>query len=133
VTRYSPRVLDTSALILMFSGHSTLMRMLDDAEAGRIRMLVPTVAIAEAEHMLLAGMRMWEHFLAFRGLRAMDLSEHTAIEAGRIAGQLPDDFTAGVSALMIGQVVYEAQVMGAAVVTNEPTMYRDIEVAVLPL
>ena len=34
---------------------------------------------------------------------------------------------------MIGQVVYEAPAMSAAVVTDAPAMYRDLEVAVLPL
>jgi hypothetical protein len=59
VTRYAPRVLDASALVVLFSGHPLLMRMLDDAENGNVVLLVPTLAIAEAETELGAGTRMW--------------------------------------------------------------------------
>ncbi|WP_204298468.1 hypothetical protein [Actinoplanes campanulatus] len=45
----TPRILDASALVELFSGHSTLMRLIDDATAGSPVVVVPTLAIAEAQ------------------------------------------------------------------------------------
>jgi hypothetical protein len=44
VTRHAPRVLDASALVVLFSGHPLLMRLLDDAEDGNVVLPVPTLA-----------------------------------------------------------------------------------------
>lgn len=134
--RYSPRVLDASALVLLFSGHPLLMRMLDDAEDGNVVLLVPTLAIAEAETALGAGMRMWEHILAFRGLRALDLTEHTAIEAGRVARTGPAAQDASpplLGHLTVGQIVYESLAMNAPVVTQFPDAYRRHGAAVMTI
>jgi len=134
VTRYAPRVLDSSALVVLFSGHPLLMRLLDDAEDGNVVLLVPTLAIAEAETGLGAGMRMWEHILAFRGLRALELTEHTAIEAGRVARTrltAQDASPPLLGHLMVGQIVYESLAMNAPVVTQFPAAYRRHGVAVM--
>jgi hypothetical protein len=128
VTVHRPRVLDTSALVTMFHGHRILMRMLDDAEAGNLFLLLPTVAIAEAESIVRIGSRLWEPFLLFSGVRAMELTEHTAIEAGRM---LSTDSNAEplTDSLMVSQVAYEAQAMNAVVVTLVPQAYARFDVA----
>jgi hypothetical protein len=136
VTRYSPRVLDASALVQMFQGHPLLMQLLDDAEQSNVVILVPTLAIAEAEAVMGAGMRMWEHFLALRGLRAMELTEHTAIETGRLASdglRVGGDQPLLGGQLMTAQVVWEAQTMTAPIITQYPALYARRDVAVMPL
>ena len=52
---YPPRVLDASALVALFHGNSAMLSMLDDAEVGSVFLLLPTVAIAEAESVVGAG------------------------------------------------------------------------------
>jgi hypothetical protein len=99
-----------------------MLSMLDDAEAGSVFLLLPTVAIAEAEAVIRAGVRLWEPFLLYRGIRALDLTEHTAIEAGQLMAQ---------AALMIAQVVYEAQALNAVVVTQASATYAGHEVVVM--
>jgi hypothetical protein len=137
VSRYSPRVLDTSALLLLFSGHPRLMRMLNDAEAANSVLILATLAIAEAEAALDVGLRIWEHFLRFRGVRSMELTEHTAIEAGRIAAPTLRSGTAAASMTMgpwmVAQAVWEAQSMNAPIVTQAPAVYAGHEVALSAL
>jgi hypothetical protein len=136
VSRYSPRVLDASALVQMFQGHSLLMLLLDDAEQKNVNVLVPTLAIAEAEAVMGAEMRLWERFLALPGLRAMELTEHTAIETGLLAA---GPLRAGGErhllggALMVAQVVWEAQAMSAPIITQYAGLYTGHDVAVMPL
>lgn len=132
-TRF-PRVLDTSALLALFAGHPELMRKLDLAQAGDVALVMPTLAIAETEAAVQAGLRMWEHFLRSHGVRSMDLTEHTAIETGGLAAPLLDK-PAGTAMgpWMIAQTVWEARSMNAAVITQRPDAYADHDVDVEPL
>lgn len=83
---HAPRVLDASALSALFAGHPMLMRMIDDAEAGNVFFLVlPTTAMWQAETFMHAGHGMWDHFLRFRSIRPMELSDHVAIESARLS------------------------------------------------
>ncbi|AEV86857.1 hypothetical protein ACWT_5839 [Actinoplanes sp. SE50] len=128
---HSPRVLDASALIAMFGGHPDLMEMLDDAERGNVFLLLPTVAVAEAEAALNVGLALWTPFLMSRGVTTLDLTMHTAVEAARLADpQLPG---AVAGPLMAGQVAFEAQALNAVVVTQMPSMYAGYEVAIMPV
>jgi hypothetical protein len=134
VRRYSPRVLDASALLPLFLRASPV-----DADARRRgdRQLGAhppnSLAIAEAEAALSAGLRMWEHVLRFRGLRSTELTEHTAIEAGRIAGTTLRSSTAAASMTMgpwmVAQAVWEAQSMNASIVAQAPAVYAGHDVA----
>ena len=119
---YPPRVLDASALLTLFDGNPAVMRLLDDAELGEVFLLMPAVAIAEAESVIRAGVRLWEPFLLFPGVRALELTEHTAIESGRLMNRAP---------LMVAEVVYEAQAMNAVVVTRIPEAYAGHDVALM--
>jgi hypothetical protein len=118
VTVNPPRILDASALVRLFDGHPQLLRMLDDAEAGRVFLLLPTAAIAQAQRALRAESRLWDPFLLFAGVRALELTEHTAIEAGLLEGPIA-----------VTQGVYEARMMNAAVVTAMPQAYTGHPVA----
>jgi hypothetical protein len=119
---YPPRVLDASALLTLFDGNPAVMRLLDDAEFGEVFLLMPAVAIAETESVIRAGARLWEPFLLFPGVRGLELTEHTAIESGRLMHRAP---------LMVAQVVYEAQAMNAVVVTRIPQAYAEHNIAVM--
>ena len=66
---FRPRVLDASALVSLFDGNPTMLRMLDDAEVGNTFLVMPTIAIAGAESLVLAGAGLWEPFLLFHGPR----------------------------------------------------------------
>jgi hypothetical protein len=107
-------------MLSLFAGHPMLMRVLDDADGF---LLLPTAAIAQAQRTLQANAQLWEPFLLFTGVRAMELTEHTAIEAGRIPGPIT-----------VTQVVFEAQTMNAVVVTASPDDYagHTVALAVLP-
>jgi hypothetical protein len=115
-------VLDASALVALFHGNPAMLSMLDDAEVGSVFLLLPTVAIAEAESVVGAGSQLWEPFLLYRGVRSLDLTEHTAIEAGQLMTGTP---------LMVAQVVYEAQALNAVVVTRNGDVYGSQDVAVM--
>lgn len=116
-------------MIALFSGHPELMRLLDLAEAGRVFLLLPTVAVAEAEAALKAGARLWTPFLMSRGINTLDLTLHTAIESARLADQEAPGAVAG--PLMVGQLVFEAQALNAVVVTQVPQMYAGYDVALM--
>jgi hypothetical protein len=119
---YPPRILDAAALVSLIDGTLDVLSMLDDAYARRVFLLMPAVALAEAEAAVRVGSRMWEPFLRFPGTRTLELTEHTAIESGRLMDLLP---------LMIAQVIYEARAMGAVVVTQTPEAYDGLNVAVM--
>ncbi len=113
MTVHRPRVLDASAQVRLFGGQRELMRMLLDAERGDVFLLLPTAAIAQAQRVLRAGAQLWAPFLLFTGVRPLELTEHTAIEAGLLNGDIATT-----------QVVYEAQATNALVVTAMPEQYE---------
>ena len=105
----------------MFDGHPEMMAMLDEAEAGETLLLLPAVAIAYAERVLHAR-ALWEPFLLMHGVLTLNLTEHSAIEAGNMD-----------IALETAHVIYEAQAMNAIIVTASPDWYEDRDVTVWPL
>jgi hypothetical protein len=107
-----------------------MLRMLSDAEAGKVFLLMPTLAIAKAEASLRAGQPLWEPFLSLRGVHSMDLTEHTAIEIGGMLTPRPDG-AAAPTRPMVGQVVYEAQAVDAVVVTRTPQAYAGHDVTLM--
>ncbi len=134
MTRFSPRVLDASAITLLFAGHPTLMRLLDDAEAESVLLIMPTVAIAEAQVALDAAHSMWEFFFRFRGIRMMELTEDAAVEIGKIARSVPATPSTQVAGrLAIAQAVYGSRMMLAPIFTSVPDAYTGFDVVVTAL
>ena len=133
---YTPRILDASALVELFAGHPDLMGLLDDAEAGQVVVLVPTLAIAEAQVVLDAAPRLWDHILGLRGLRSMELTESGAVEVGRLAAtrlrhhRVHEPLT---GALMVAHVLHEAFSMSGLIVTRVPQVYRGHDVTLMAL
>jgi hypothetical protein len=133
VTLARPHILDASALVQLFSGHQTLMRLFDDADAGDRFVIVPTLAIAEAQAVLGAKPSHWDRILGVRSLLTIDLSPHVAVEIGRIAAprlQHHPVHTALIGPLMAAQVLHEARMLNGVIVTCVPEAYGGHEVAV---
>jgi hypothetical protein len=127
------RVLDASALVEVFSGHPEMMALLNTAAAGEVLLVVPTLAIAEAQAVLGVALSLWDHILAFPGIRTLDLSQHVAVEVGRLAAPRVQNHpvhTALIGPLMIAQVLYEAATMSAVIVTRLPEAYGGHDVAI---
>jgi hypothetical protein len=137
VTIHAPRVLDAAALVELFNGHRAIMRLMDDADAGNLFLIVPTLAIAEAQAVLNAEPSQWDFILGFRGIRAMPLTEHDAIAVGGAAGPVlrrnPVGGAALLGPLMVAQVVHEATELNAVVVSGLPSAYAEFDVAVTGL
>ncbi len=128
-------VFDASTLVELFNGHRTVMRYMEEAEAGGMSLVVPALAIAEAQAVLGAQPRMWDHVLAFPGLRVMDLTEHIAIEVGTTTAPAlrANGGSTLLGPLMVAQVVYEATTLNAVVVSGLPSAYTGFDVAVTGL
>ena len=137
MSQHALRVFDASTLIELFNGHRTVMRYMEEAEAGGMSLVVPALAIAEAQVVIAAPSRMWDHVLAFPGVRVMDLTEHTAIEVGTTASPALRSnavaSTALLGPLMVAQVVYEARTLNAVVLSGLPSAYAGFDVAVTGL
>jgi hypothetical protein len=115
-------VLDTSALIASFYSEPFIERLIADADEGRVRLYLPTVAMADAEQHLQAGVDGWAHLLYCRHIEAMPLSETCAVEIGDWPG-----------ALAVRQTAYEARALRATVVTREPRLYSGFNVPIRPV
>jgi hypothetical protein len=131
----TPLVLDTSALVLLAHGHPRLMRLLDDAEDGHVQLIIPAMALYEAEAALGMGSA-WEPFLRFRGVQFLPLAEHIAVEAARIIAPALRTGVGGSTTMtpwMVGQAVWESQAMLAPIVTHHPPAYdgHDVALAVI--
>ncbi|MGK5677477.1 hypothetical protein [Actinoplanes sp. URMC 104] len=135
MTLHALRVLDASALVELFNGHRTLMRLMEDADSGGISLVVPTLAIAEAQAVMNARPAQWDFILAFRGIRTLPLSEHDAIAVGTAAAPALRAAPAArpvalIGPLMLAQVAHEARELGAVVVTGFPSVYAGFDVDV---
>lgn len=115
-----PRVVDASAMVAFFDAHPRLMALLDQADAGRLNLLLPTTAIADAQAHIGVSLNGWHALLFSPGVRSLPLTEHAAIDVGGWPGDLATRHT-----------VHEAQALRAAVVTCDPARYRGFDVSLL--
>lgn len=81
-------VLDASALIALFDGHELLFRMLQQSERGEARLILPAVAVAEAETTLRAGYDGWSLLFFSPGVDVVSLDQSTAVSLGGLEGPL---------------------------------------------
>ncbi|MEJ3745065.1 hypothetical protein WEI85_17430 [Actinomycetes bacterium KLBMP 9797] len=108
-----PRVLDSSAMVDLFGGHTELGKMLTEALNGELHLLLPTAALADAEDRLGAGTVGWEPVLLTPGVTSLPLTEHAAIEVGQLPGELA-----------ARHAVHEASALNAIIVTRKPGAYE---------
>lgn len=108
-------VLDSSALAALFDGHGKVFAMLREADAGRARMLLPAVAVAEAATMLRAGTEEWALLFFAAGVEVIELDRATAIELGNLPGPLG-----------ARHAMHVARASDAAVVTRSPGDYTGL-------
>ncbi|WP_430786935.1 hypothetical protein [Actinoplanes sp. G11-F43] len=131
-----PRILDASAVVALFAGHPDVMMMLQEAEAGRMTLTLPSMAVAEAQAVLRAAPSMWHHIFAYPGIHEQPLTWNGAIDAGLIAAPRLEHHPmqpALIGPIMVGQIVDEATAMNAVVVTTLPEAYGAYNVALLVL
>lgn len=110
------RVLDATALVELFRGHTGLYDLLDEAASGQVVIGIPAVCIAEAEAVLKAGSG-WDAIFATPRVRSIPLDENAAVEIGSWPG-----------ALAVRQAVREARLLNATVVTASAEAYRNLNV-----
>jgi hypothetical protein len=128
-----PRVLDASALVELTQGHPKPMRLLDDAHAGSINVLLPAVAVAEAQAALRLPANLWDHIFRLSGVVVLDLTGRNAVEVGALASsRLVHHPTQPVltGPLMVGHVLREAIETNAVVITRVPELYGGHDVSV---
>ncbi|MGX6604412.1 hypothetical protein ACWKSP_20075 [Micromonosporaceae bacterium Da 78-11] len=113
-------MLDASAMAALFDGHKELYRLLQDADAGRCRLYLPAVAVAEAESLLGAGHPSWALLVLANGVETIPLDPHKAIELGGMPGPLGARHAA-----------HEARAVAATVVTRSPAAYAGMSVSLL--
>jgi hypothetical protein len=102
--------------------HPVLSDFVDEANAGTIQLFLPTVAMAEVETHLHAGVNGWAHLLYGPHVEALDLEQHCALAIGSWPGSLA-----------VRQVAYDAQTVGATVVTLDAALYDGLDVQLLVL
>jgi hypothetical protein len=109
--------MDASAIVDLFRGHEAINELFIEAGEGRLRLLLPTTAIADAESQLAAGTNGWEAILRTPGVESLDLTQHAAIEIGTWPGSLS-----------CRHAVHEAHASGASVLTRDPRPYLGLRV-----
>jgi len=93
--------------------------IIDDADAGALRVVFPTVAIAEANTQLKASDNAWTPILLGR-VECLSLTQDVAITIGPWPGDLS-----------LRHVIYEARAVEGRVVTLEPDRYKGWRVPVI--
>jgi hypothetical protein len=113
-------VLDTSALVALFDGHSELDALLDQAYAGQWNLILPAACVAEASTQLGTRESAWDVLLLTSGVTVMPLDQSTALAVAHWPGSLS-----------ARHAVYEANRTRAVVVTTDPGQYAGLRVALL--
>lgn len=108
-----PWVLDHTALVALFAGHPELFDLLEAADQGQEKLILPAVAVAEASQLVSATDGSWRVILQMRpNVVVTELDESTAIGTARHAGTLP-----------VRHVTYEAEAARGVIVTRAPWQY----------
>ncbi|KUL25429.1 hypothetical protein ADL15_40750 [Actinoplanes awajinensis subsp. mycoplanecinus] len=113
-----------------------LMRLVNLAQYGAATLVVPALAVLEAQVAISANPTVWDHVLTFPGVRDMSLTAHAAVAVGDLAGPRLRRYplhTELMAEQMTAQVVHEAVQMTAIVATRIPTLYRDYPVVLMEL
>lgn len=108
----TPLLFDASALIALFEVHPRVYRAWDAAPKQGRAVLLPSTAIAVANHQLNATDNAWEPILHDDRVLVLDLTATTALGTSRYPG-----------GLAVAHASFEAAATGAVIVTATPSMY----------
>lgn len=110
-----PLLFDASALVALFRGHGRVSALWFDAEAVGVSLLMPAIAIAQANRELNATDNAWTTLLLAENVYPLDLTPAAALGASRRPGDLA-----------VAHASHEAAITGATIVTAHPEAYDPI-------
>jgi hypothetical protein len=106
------RVFDHTAIVSLFQGNTQAFRVWRAAENDQLTLILPAVAVAEANNVLGADSNAWRAILHSGRVVVAPLDGSTAIATGMTAGNL-----------VIRHVVHEATQTQGEIVTRAPWQY----------
>jgi len=106
------RVFDHTAIIALFQGSTPAFRVWEAAEADKLTLILPAVAVAEANGVIGADSNAWRSILDPGRVIVTPLDESTAIEVGKAPGSL-----------VLNHVIHEATHTQGEIVTAMPWKY----------
>jgi hypothetical protein len=106
------RVFDHTAIVALFQGSTPAFRVWQAAEDDKLTLILPAVAVAEANAVLGADSNAWRAILDPGRVVVTPLDESTAIEVGM-----------GVGSLVLSHVIHEAGHTQGEIVTAAPWKY----------
>ena len=119
MTRPQPLVFDHTAIIALFNGHRKAFGHYNRADLGKVSLVLPAAAVAEANQTIHGVWKTWEAVLYPEAVTVAPLDEHSALEAG-LLGEVA-----------IGHAVYEARAVRGVIVTCDPDPYRHTDQTLL--
>jgi hypothetical protein len=106
------RVFDHTAIVALFQGNDQAFRVWRAADNDRLTLVLPAVAVAQANTVLGADSNAWRAILDPGRVVVTPLDESTAIEVGTAVGSL-----------VVRHVVREASQTQGEIVTGAPWQY----------
>ncbi len=107
-----PSVFDHTGLVALFEGHREAFRLWQEAERSETPLVMPAVAVAEANHLIGADHNAWSALLYPADVTVAPLDSSQAIDIGRRGGPL-----------VVRHVVHEARAVAGIIVTRAPWQY----------
>ena len=106
------RVFDHTAIIAYFQGDRRLFEFWQQADRGELTLVMPAVAVAEANNVIGATSDAWRPVLDPGQVIVTPLDQSTAIETGPSIGSV-----------VVRHVLYEARSTQGVIVTSSPWQY----------
>jgi hypothetical protein len=106
------RILDHTAIIALFQGNDQAFRLWQQADAGEFTLVMPAVAVAEANNVIGATSDAWRPLLDATRVEVTPLDQSTAI-----------DTATGIGSLIVRHVLHEAREIRGGIVTSSPWQY----------
>ena len=108
-----PSIFDHTALIALFDAHPEAFALWEEADRGETPLVMPAVAVAEANHLIGADHNAWAALLFPAAVTVAPLDSAQAIDTGLQSGSV-----------VARHVVYEARAVAGIIVTRAPWQYR---------
>jgi hypothetical protein len=107
-----PSVFDHTALLALFGGHPEAFALWEEADSSETPLVMPAVAVAEANSILGADHDAWTALLYPRHVTVAPLDSAQAIDVGLVSGSL-----------IVRHVVHEVRAVKGIIVTRAPWQY----------